>query len=87
MKKPTSQEHQHGVEPAPACQRAYVVIAPSVAVIVGALAGTVGQEQTGIVANSPMSVGQTSSTTTAPTTIPVPVASPVLKASLPKGYR
>jgi hypothetical protein len=64
-----------------------VVIAPSVAVIVGALAGTVGQEQTGIVAKGPMSVGQTSSTTTAPTTIPVPVASPVLKASLPKGYR
>jgi len=62
-------------------------IAASVAVIVGALAGAMGQEQTGTVAQGSMSVGQTSSTTTAPTTIPVPVASPVLKASLPKGYR
>jgi hypothetical protein len=64
-----------------------IAIAASVAVIFGALAGTVGQEQTGIVAKGSMSVGQTSTTTTAPTTIPVPVASPVLKASLPKGYR
>ncbi|MDT5287564.1 MAG: hypothetical protein QOF88_2453 [Mycobacterium sp.] len=64
-----------------------VVIAASIAVIVGALAGAMGQEQTGTVAKGSMSVGQTSSTTTAPTTIPVPVASPVLKASLPKGYR
>jgi hypothetical protein len=64
-----------------------VVIAASVAVIVGALAEAMGQEQTGTVAQGSTSVGQTSSTTTAPTTIPVPVASPVLKASLPKGYR
>ncbi|HEV7420698.1 MAG TPA: hypothetical protein VGO30_12730 [Mycobacterium sp.] len=64
-----------------------IVIAASVAVIFGALAGTVGQEQTAIVAKGSMSVGQTSTTTTAPTTIPVPLASPVLKASLPKGYR
>ncbi|MCU1696670.1 MAG: hypothetical protein JWR34_2733 [Mycobacterium sp.] len=64
-----------------------VVIAASAAVIVGALAGAMGQEQTGTVATGSMSMGQTSTTTTAPTTIPVPVASPVLKASLPKGYR
>jgi hypothetical protein len=63
-----------------------VVIAASVAVVVGALAGAMGQEQTGTVAQGSMSVGQTSTTTTAPTTIPVPVASPVLKASLAKGY-
>jgi pseudouridine-5'-phosphate glycosidase len=87
MKKLASQEDQHGVEPVSPCQRANGAMAASVAVIGGALAGAMGQEQTETVATGSMSVGQTSSTTTAPTTIPVPVASPVLKASLPKGYR
>jgi hypothetical protein len=63
-----------------------VVIAASVVAIFGALAGAVVQGQTGAVAGGLMPVGQTTTTTTAPTTIPVTMASPALKASLPKGY-
>jgi hypothetical protein len=64
-----------------------VVIAASVVAIFGALAGATGQDQTGTVAGGKMSVGETTTTTAAPTTIPVPMARPALKASLPKGYR
>jgi hypothetical protein len=66
-----------------------LVIAASALVVVGALAGavgTVGQEQTGTAAGG-MTLGATTTTTVAPTTIPVAVAQPTLKAVLPKGYR
>jgi hypothetical protein len=64
-----------------------LVIAASAVVAVGALAASVGQEQTATVAGGGMSIGATTTTTVAPTTIPIAVAHPVLKASLPKGYR
>jgi len=56
-------------------------------VVVGALAGELGLEQTGTVAGGGMTLGATTTTTVAPTTIPVAVAQPTLKAALPKGYR
>jgi hypothetical protein len=51
------------------------------------LAVAVGQEQTATVVGGGMSLGATTSTSVAPTTIPVAFAHPVVKASLPKGYR
>jgi hypothetical protein len=64
-----------------------LVIAASALVVVGALAGAVGQEQTGTVAGGAMTLGATTTTTVAPTTIPIAAAHPTLKAVLPKGYR
>jgi hypothetical protein len=64
-----------------------LVIAASAVVSVGALAVAVGQEQTATVVGGGMSLGATTSTSVAPTTIPVAFAHPVVKASLPKGYR
>ena len=75
-----SNRHQHVKLPT-------LVIAASALVVVGALAGAVGQEQTGTVAGGGMTLGATTTTTVAPTTIPVAVAQPTLKAALPKGYR
>jgi hypothetical protein len=51
------------------------------------LAVAVGQEPTATVVGGSMTIGATTSTTVAPTTIPIAVAHPVVKASLPKGYR
>jgi hypothetical protein len=70
----------------PSVKMPTLVIAASAVVSVGALAAAaVGHEQT--VAGGGMSIGATTTTTVAPTTIPIAVAHPVLKASLPKGYR
>ena len=75
-----SNRHQHVKLPT-------LVIAASALVVVGALAGAVGQERTGTVAGGGMTLGATTTTTVAPTTVPVAVAQPTLKAALPKGYR
>lgn len=70
----------------PSVKMPTLVIAASAVISVGAVAtSAVGQDQT--VAGGGMSIGVTTTTTVAPTTIPIAVAQPVLKASLPKGYR
>jgi hypothetical protein len=64
-----------------------LIMAASAVVVGGALAAAIGQEQTANLAGGTMSLGATTTTSLAPTTIPIAVAHPALKATLPKGYR
>jgi hypothetical protein len=56
-------------------------------VAIGAVAAVaVGQQQTGTVNGSPMTIGGTATTTTPPAVPPTAKASPVVKAVPPKGF-
>jgi hypothetical protein len=61
-------------------------IAASGIVALGALAGAIGQEHTATAMVGIMSIGQTSTASTAPTTPATSVASPTMKATKPKGF-
>lgn len=52
----------------------------------GALVVMASQDPTATVTASTMSVGQTTTATSPPTTMPIPVATPGLKAKRPKGF-
>ena len=71
-------------------QRVKVLIAglsASAVVLIGAVAAiAVGQQQTGTVAISPMTMGATAATTTPPTAPPTAQAHPGLKATRPNGF-
>jgi hypothetical protein len=56
-------------------------------VAIGAVAAVaVGQQQTGTVNGSPMTIGVTATTTTPPTVAPTAKAVPIMKATRPKGF-
>jgi hypothetical protein len=71
-------------------QRFKFLIAGAIAsgvVAIGAVAAVaVGQQQTGTVNGSPMTIGGTATTTTPPAVAPTAKASPVMKATRPKGF-
>jgi hypothetical protein len=71
-------------------QRVKLLIAGAIAsglVAIGAVAAVaVGQQQTGTLNGSPMTVGGTATTTTPPPAPPTAKASPVVKAVPPKGF-
>jgi len=59
----------------------------SALVVIGAVAAmAVGQQQTGTVAISPMTMGETATTTTPPSVLPTAQAHPGLKATRPNGF-
>jgi hypothetical protein len=56
-------------------------------VAIGAVAAVaVGQQQTGTINGSPMTIGGTATTTTPPSVAPTANASPTMKAPRPKGF-
>ena len=71
-------------------QRVKLLIAGAIAsglVAIGAVAAVaVGQQQTGTVNGSPMTIGGTATTTTPPAVPPTAKASPTMKAVPPKGF-
>jgi hypothetical protein len=71
-------------------QRVKLLIVGAIAsglVAIGAVATVaVGQQQTGTVNGSPMTVGGTATTTTPPAAPPISQASPTMKAVPPKGF-
>jgi hypothetical protein len=63
------------------------VIAASAVVVIGAVvAAVLGQEQTAPVAGGQMTMGQTATSTTAPTAMATSFASPTMKATRPNGF-
>ena len=62
------------------------VIAASAIVSVAALLMALGQEREATVMGGGMSIGQTSTETTPPTTLTTLVVSPTMKAVQPKGF-
>jgi hypothetical protein len=71
-------------------QRVKLLIAGAIAsglVATGAVAAVaVGQQQTGTINGSPMTIGGTATTTTPPSLLPTAKASPTMKAVPPKGF-
>ena len=71
-------------------QRVKLLIAGAIAsglVAIGAVAAVaVGQQQTGTINGSPMTIGETATTTTPPAAPPTAKASPTMKAVPPKGF-
>jgi invasion protein IalB len=71
-------------------QRVKLLMAAAIAsglVAIGAVAAVaVGQQQTGTVNGSPMTIGETATTTTPPAAPPTAKASPTMKAVPPKGF-
>jgi hypothetical protein len=56
-------------------------------VALGAVAAVaVSQQETGTVNGSPMTIGVTATTTTPPTVAPTAKATPIMKATRPKGF-
>jgi hypothetical protein len=62
------------------------VIASSTIVSVAALLVALGQERTATLMGGGMSIGQTSTQTTLPTTLTSSVVTPTMKAVRPKGF-
>jgi invasion protein IalB len=71
-------------------QRVKLLMAAAIAsglVAIGAVAAVaVSQQQTGTVNGSPMTIGETATTTTPPAAPPTAKASPTMKAVPPKGF-